>query len=233
MYKKIISFVVIVFLVTPYSLYNVFAEIPNLTCNEYKSDFESCAWENETWNGWARSIDSYVCIDENWSWTEILAQIILDKKFSEIDDVILEYIENLEESKEYSPEKLDEVINKFYIYWEYWNQYDDLCKKWIREEMFKCSNSFSWPDLSNFLWWDNNWSCTQLVQVKLKAYREVLYSILKLNKLAVRKSARDWYTEDERTKYDNLIKMTTTINWYLNRILTWWVTKTKNPYNCK
>ncbi len=210
----------------------VFAEIPTLNCSEYSAEFNQCASENESWNGWARWITEFVCLDENQSRVKILTQIILDKKFSEIDEEIELYISNLEDSKEYSLEKLDEVVNKFYVYWEYWNRYEDLCTKEIVEEVFKCLDSVPQTEIKDFLGWENNWACIELVRVKLKAYRDVLFSVLKLNKLAVRKSARTSYKKDERTRYDNLIKMMWTINWYLNRILKAWPTKTKNPYSC-
>ncbi len=233
MYKKIIIYLLFIFFVIPYYSYNVLAEIPTLNCSKYSSEFNQCAKANESWDGSARWITEFTCLDENWAWAKILSQIILDKKFSEIDKEIEKYIEWLEKNKKYSSEKLDEVVNKFYIYWEYWNKYEDLCKKWILKEMFTCLDKFNWNEVKDFLWWENNWACIQLVHIKLKAYREVLYSILKLNKLATRKSARSTYIKSERSKYDNLIKMMSTIRWYLNRILKWWTSKTKSPYNCK
>ncbi len=232
MYKKFVSIFLLFFVV----LGNNFFYVPYVSAEscvgfswECYSKCTECVEANKSWD--ARWISDFICL-ESTNDVEIVIQIILDEKFRELDEEVLDYMDSLDQWKEYSMEKLDEVVSVFSVYWEFWNKYVALCKTGIIEEYFKCSEKASASDIRDFLWSENDWRCIQLVNKKMSAYREIIYGMLKINKLNVRKEARRTYTKAQRERYDELVNIWYMILWYLTRMWKAWQTKTANPYGC-
>lgn len=69
---------------------------PQIT-GKYAGDFQTCYDANLS--GSARSITDFVCLDRAGEWQQMLSQIVLDREFAEIDDEMMEYIQQLEQSK--------------------------------------------------------------------------------------------------------------------------------------
>lgn len=229
MFKKILTIFIVIF----FSFNNIFwfgyiVFASELECGTYKTKYNKCSLLQE---GETRSEEDFICI--GWPTTDILLQIILDEKFSEIDTRIEDDMAALREGKEYSDEKLDEVVKKYSKQWDYWQEYEKLCKWGIIKEYYTCFSKITLPSSWHFLWWNNNGSdCMKLVDIKLAAYRHTLFWILKLNKLDVRKEARKKYVEWERTKYTTVISILWAILGFINLIWKEWQTKTRKPYSC-
>lgn len=224
-------------LVLPFFIGSTFSagEAPQISCS-YSGKFDQCYQANQS--GSARSIEDFVCLDRAGNWQEVLAQIILDEKFSEIDEEIEDYISRLEESKcEYfGPgasqnflRAVDDIEKNFPKYGYYWNKYEELCKTGILSELAECTDGVINQEASNYLWGTEKSSCLTLVEVKLYQVRQVGYDLLKLNKSECRQDEHKKYVQEERTKYSELLDLMRNILGYLERMVNGWVTKTQNP----
>ena len=200
---------------------------------KYTSEIEKC--KESIKSSTTREIEDFVCIDDD-NTEKVIYQIILDKKFKEIDKDANEYLSSLEENKDYyfwpkAKESYLEWIEKleknFNVYWDYWQRYKSLCDSWIIQETADClwwSVSVLWA--KDFLW---NWDCQSLAETKLSIYKEVAYNVLKLNKDQVRKDSRTNYVSEERSMYDKITELFSINLWFLERIWMKWPSKTKKP----
>ena len=75
------------------------------------------------------------------------------------------------------------------------------------EDDFKIYEKASLNDITDFIRLENVGRCIQLVNKNMSAYREIVYGILKLNKLKVRKEARRAYSKTQRERYDELVNV--------------------------
>lgn len=201
-----------------------------LSC-EYVSDFERCVSANK--NGTTRSIKDFVCLQSNNN-EAILDQVILDKKFKEIDEEILQYLKSLEADKEFAAKQtnraVDDITKNFWWEWSYFKRYKDLCNHWILEERAKC-----WDAIPNLTVWDRiKWSyagreCIKLVEHKLDVYTKVADSTLKINKAKVQQDNHKKYIQEERKKFDALLNDQITIVGHIGRLARWVTHWTPNP----
>lgn len=201
-----------------------FSSLVNAVQCNYQAEIDDCA--NAVKNGNALGISNFVCINDTNA-EKRAYQIVLDKKFKEVDDEARKYLDDLEKSKdnyfgENKKEDINEWIDKiekfFWEYWYLWIKYNTLCSWQILKETIDC------------LWWSttiiewkeflkNDWSdCMWLVSTKLGIYKQVSYDILKLNKEQVRADARKTFVQKERTSYDLLSDLFSVNLWYLERL---------------
>jgi len=208
---------------------------PQITCS-YSGKFDQCYQANLLWS--ARSIEDFICIDRAGNWQEVLSQIILDEKFSEIDEEIEDYITRLEESKceyfgpwasENFLRAVDDIEKNFPKYGHYWNQYKELCEIGILTDLAECTGGVVNPEVASYLWEDKNNACFTLTETKLYHYRQVGYDLLKLNKSQCRQDEHKKYVQKERDKYNGLLDLMRDIIGFLERMVNGWVSKTKNP----
>ncbi len=232
--KKIASTFLISALIMPQIVSG--ADLQDMTCS-YAAKYNECVSANE--NGWARSIDDFVCIEQKWWGERMLLQIILDEKFKEIDKDAEQYLEKLEQSKDYyfwaEPQEsflsaLDDISANFGQYESYWKRYDDVCNGIVATEFFTCVDSIANTNITSFLNKSDLWRCEALYETKLDIYKQVAYDVLKLNRLEVRKDDRKDYVIQERDKYSGVMQLMLNILGYMERIVNGWVTKTKNPH---
>lgn len=212
------------------------ADLSNMSC-WYASNYNKCVLANQTWE--ARSIEDFVCIEQKWWWERMLLQIILDEKFKEIDKDAEEYLEKLEESKDYyfwaEPQEsflvaLDDISANFAQYESYWQRYNAVCNGIIAAELMSCVETITTTNIASFLSKSDVWKCEALFETKLEIYARVAYDILKLNRLAVRQDDRKEYVIQQRDKYNWVMQLMLNILGYVERIVNGWVTKTKDPY---
>ena len=231
--KKVTSSFLISALIMPHAMYG--ADLSDMTCS-YADKYNQCVQANE--DGWARSIDDFVCIEQKWGWEKMLLQIILDEKFSELDEEVEEYLDRLEKDKDAyfgnEPQAnfltaIDDITSNFSEYWFYWQEYHKICNETISEELFTCIDKVSNVEISSFLDKGSRGQCESLFETKLDIYRQVAYNILKINRLAIRKDDRKTYVIDQRDKYSWVMQLMLNILWYLERIVNGWPTKTKHP----
>jgi len=207
-----------------------------MTCS-YASKYNQCVSANE--NGWARSIENFVCIEQKWWWEEVLLQIILDEKFREIDQQAEEYLEKLEKSKDAyfgaEPQNtflaaLDDITANFSDRGIYWQEYHNVYEQEVIPDYFECTDSITNVAATDFLKNYQNWIVTNLIDTKLFVYRKVAYNVLKLNRLEIRKDDRKDYIIQERKKYNVIMQLMLNILWYIERIVNGWPTKSKNVW---
>lgn len=206
------------------------------TC-EYKSEFEQCKSANLNWQ--ARSIEDFVCLSSQ-NYVEIMWQIVLDKEFKKLDKELDTYLKNLEDNKSYyfwkdSKEPftswVDEIEKKFWIYWEFWEKYMNLCKAEEKDTIVsKTLECFWWsvPDVESIKYFLEQTTCKKMVLMKLEINKQVAYDVLKLNKRQVKKDEDKLYMQRERNKYDKLLEIVMVNVWYLERIWKKWPSKTKS-----
>ncbi len=201
---------------------------------EYAGDFNTCYQANL--NGAARSIEDFVCVDRAGNWQQMLSQIVLDRKFSEIDEEALEYIKELEEAKwEYfGPDAnesfltaADAIESTFAEYGYYWDKFKELCQEEILGDIAEASDGVANIEAKKYLWWDDRNACLNLARTKLSIYREVSYDILKLNKIEVREDEKREFVQEEREKNDIVLDSMREITGNTERLLNGWPTKTK------
>lgn len=219
----------------------------------YQWKINECLAANLDWS--YRAIEEFVCIksdnvkenvEEGVLYDEKIAyQIILDEKFTKIDDKIEEYLDWLEKNKskyfwknaqKSYIEWVDDIERKLAIQWEFREMFYKECSVksndgswdwWIINDLISCSkyNSISINNARNLL--SNNWGdCMGLATVKLYIARQVALNILPLNKYQVRKDEHKLFVKQERTKYDKLIDLINVNLWYMERILKTWPSKT-------
>jgi len=199
----------------------------------YTAKIKQCVGANENWT--SRSIEEFPCIE--WTKEEIAYQVILDEKFSIVDDNVNIYLIALEnnKSKYFWPdaesnyiEAVDEIESKFSIYWEFWKQYNNFCWIEIIKEYQSC-NKWETSITKSSKFFDKS-TCMLLAETKLHIYRQVSYDILMLNKLRVREDSAKEHLQQERIKYDELLDSMMINSWYMERISKKWPSKLKNTH---
>ncbi len=206
------------------------------TCS-YKQEIEKCLKANQNWT--TRAIEDFICIN-SFNQIEIAWQIILDKEFKKNDKEIEKYLKWLEDNKSYyfwpsSKESflkaVDDIEEKFSVWWEYWKKYAELCdptnNKSILSKTFDCFENWV-PNTQAQKYFFTQTECSVLVATKLEIYKQVAYDILKLNKNQVKKDEIKKYTWNQRTKYDKLLEIVMVNMWYMERIWKKWPSKSKN-----
>ena len=199
------------------------------TCN-YTSKIEQCV--NETNK---RYIEEFVCIEGTKE--EIIFQIVLDDKFTEIDEEVDIYLTQLELDKDkyFGPNAdsnyiiaSDTIEQKFAIWWEYWWKYNTFCWVDLIQEVQNCQD---W-EVSNIVasGYFRKSTCMNLATLKLNIYRQVAYDILMFNKESVREDLAKDYTQKQRTKYSELMQIIRINVWYMERISKKWPSKLKNTH---
>jgi len=170
--------------------------IPELQCGEYSGEFRQCIVAN--YNGTTRTIEDFPCL-QTTDMEKILYQVILDKKFKEYDEEILEYLVDLRMDKEASAEepldRIDEFTRNFWWYGYYYQKYQELCERWILEERASCT---WWIPLVP-AWWTLRGDavtqeCMRLTTSKLEIYSDLAAHILGVNKEEV---LSDRFTQSE------------------------------------
>jgi len=198
---------------------------------------EKCIKANKNWTTRTLSeAEWFICI-ESTSTGEIISQIIFDEEFSKIDDEIDKYLINLEEDKDkyFWPDAdsnyivaSDEIEKKFSVYWEYWNEYKEICWTNIIWKIMEYQEWELWIiNASNFF---EETVCMQMANLKLYIYRQVAYDILMLNKLSVREDSAKEHMQLERAAYDTLLNDMMINAWYMERISKKWPSVTQNTY---
>lgn len=224
------------------------------TC-KYQWEFDECIQANQSWWAWARSIESFVCL-ESQNPSDIMFQIILDKKFKEIDKDIQSFLCCLEDNKSYYfwPDaqenffQASELISKLF-WWEgsinikwiclpsipksFHDRYKELCNGWILSEAAACME-WKIPNVSAATYFQKTYTvqpndCLWLAETKLlKVYEPVVYNILKLNKMQVQKDEKKKYFQKRRGKYGELIDMLVFNQSYIERIWKKWNVRLKD-----
>lgn len=213
-----------------------FAEVNAEDC-KYTSEIEEC--DNAFEDGETLSIEDFVCINDK-SPEKRIYQIVLDKKFKEIDKQAEESLSKLEESKDYYfGEKKKEdfleatnLIESTFWWWkELYLKYKPLCDSEIVQETINClpKQTTTVNRVWDFLK-DQKGDCLWLVETKLKINTSVAYNILKLNKEKTRQDSKKTYVQKERTFYDKLSELFSINAWFLERIWKKTPTYTKKPY---
>ena len=206
---------------------------------KYKSEIDQCkSVNNENWG--ARGIKEFMCID--WSREEVAYQVVMDKLETKLDEKIEEFLDNLEQSKDYYfwPKKkenylswVDYIEKNLWTLWYFEWEYQKLCNTKVYEETLPClaqnPKKASWQvkNANNFLW---NWDCESHYKTKLAIYRQVAYETLKDNKKKIDKDLHKEFTQKQRKKYDELLDALMINLAYLERIWKGWTSKTKNVY---
>lgn len=213
---------------------------------EYIEEIKKCSAAKA--NNTTREIEDFICIDKN---PEMFTyQIILDAKFSKIDEKVEKYISDLEESKWYYFWKdkqktyLDAVNNIVAIYdktGDFGKQYYEVCNgSVLAREVIDCKQE---SRLSNIFWTgstsvqiinaqkyygESSTTCREMVNKKLAIYKRVSFDILLLNKLQVSQGEKKTYVQKQRSKYDELLSKFMINLWYIERIWAKWNVKTRN-----
>lgn len=198
---------------------------------EYMWKFEQCMQANK--NGTTRSIKDFICLQSNDS-EAILDQIILDVKFQEIDDEVMQYLEQLESDKGFAAhetnEAIDDTTNNLSIEGVYYKKYKDLCNGWILAERVTCTGSIpvtpAWERIKGSF---ASRECMNLVNNKLDIYLWVADNVLKLNKNEVLQDGHKEYVQKEREKYDELLNTMLNIIGHAGRLARWLTHTTKHP----
>ena len=235
--KNIFTFFVFIFV---FWVQNVF-----WSC-EYSAEIKQCYQANE--NDSTREINEFVCLAKKSNPDYYSYQIILDKRFQEIDGKIEEYIQNLEENKWYyfgadkQANFIDGVNNINNIFtgdWEFAKQYKGACKdlwkqlleckqdSWLKEVFPGEQDSINISDIDVYNPEDSS-ECIKLAEQKLDIYRQVSYDILYLNKSAVSTDSLKLYQQEQRSKYDKLLSKFMINLWYVERIWAKWPAKIKH-----
>lgn len=237
--KKFIAIVLLIFI----NPINIFAESKfwdyDLSSNcSYSWEFNECLQANLS--GTTRTIEDFVCLPST-NYFDIMSQIILDKKFKEIDEDIDKYITDLEEYKDYYfgndaqkpfTDAIDEIENVFWLQWEFWYKYMDLCDPSkdgsIVSESLACFNwNIPMESASGFFDKRASNTCQDLVKTKLDLNKRVSYDVLKLNKVQIKKDYDKSHMQKQRNKYDELIDEFRINLTYLERMWRKWPSKTK------
>lgn len=221
-------------------VYSLQADTTENACN-YESQIKECIDANSSaWN-WPRSIEDFVCISST-NREKIVYNLILDKKFKEVDEKIKEYLKFLELNKtEYfwvnSNKTLFDAIpdldDRFATSWKwFYAEYEKICSdNSIVKEAVACADPLTAVKATDFIknnYWDN--ICMNLAKTKLAVFRQIWTDLLKLNKHQVKKDYSKKYMQEQRTKYDDLIEKMSVNKNYINKIDNKWNVKEKNPY---
>ncbi|MCH2189207.1 hypothetical protein MK079_05275 [Candidatus Gracilibacteria bacterium] len=199
------------------------------TC-EYQSEIDECLATDTP-----RAITDYVCSEG--SYEEKVYQIVLDKKFQELDKEVETYIFELERDKDrYFGKNRDyhhmdgilEVFDLFSSNGYYGKKYKQMCGEEVVKEAIVCMGGTSPVDTSLDFFRES--TCQDLVDFKMNVYERVAYDVLLMNKGQVRKDESKLYVTDERTKYDALIDLFSVNLSYIERIWKKWPSKIYNVH---
>lgn len=218
---------------TPIIFFIFFLFFLNVNANnacEYQDKIKQCVDANA--NQTSRSITEFIC-PQSWDSEEIAYQIILDLKFKEIDKEVTEFMNSLQEWKNYYfwPDRkksyLDWVNHINEVFWEYgvlWKRYREICDPSKDTSIVKAFLNCSTKTSTNTAWtYFPETECMRLVNYKLNVNRNVSYNVMQTNKLQILKDFRKKQFQITRTKYDKLIDNMfinlddiTRINWQWN-----------------
>lgn len=229
---KKLTFVILFFLLSN----NTYALLDS--CN-YTVEYDDCVERNANWSAlWWE--DDYICIQSKEN-ERVLYQIILDKKFKEIDkklDWYMAYIQDYKEdylgkdAPKTELEIVDEIEKELGNWGILWWEYSKVCSpayKWsIVQEFFSCSKDTTIINSKDFF--ETN-TCMWLAETKLAIHKQVAYDLLKINKLKYRKESRSDYMLSEQTRYWTIVELMRINLWYLERFLSKTPSFTKKPYN--
>lgn len=202
---------------------------------KYTKEINDCSNAVKWW--YNRNINDFVCINDQNAEKRIY-QIVLDKKFKEVDKIAEDYLYSLQENKDYYfwENKKQNVFEALFwiekLFWDYWDlrwEYKVLCDWQIIKETLDCLWTTSISQWKDFLK-DDKSDCMWLVSTKLDIYFQVASDILKLNKQQVRFDSRKTFVQSERNFYDVLSDLFSINLWYLERIWMKTPTLTKRPY---
>lgn len=208
------------------------AQIPELTCSKYNSQFQECMVANK--NGTTRNIKEYVCL-QSQSMERVLDQIILDINFQEIDAKLLNYLVDLKKDKEASAneplERIDEIMKNFWGEGKYYQEYKALCQWWILAERATCTlNTVPLIPAGRRVASDPvSDQCMRLVSEKMSLHTDVAARILGINKSEVLLDRRQAYRQQERDKYSSLLDDMRKVVGYCGSIWEWLTHYTPQP----
>lgn len=189
-----------------------------------------------------RSIEDFVCLQDTPE--KRAFQIAMWENFSQIDDEMDKYLEDLSTSKNFYFWKdaqysyldwINHIWNKHYYFKE---KYYSACVSSIGDVIECIKNPAYLPEEVHFVtefeaseYLENsNWNCYKLTDTKLEIFKEVAYNILLLNKEQVARDEKKLYDQEIRTKYDKVIDLMMINLWYIERVWRKWPSKTKNAY---
>lgn len=242
-YYITVSFITLILLLGAFFIKSWYSNTEGSSC-AYNGEVQQCFAENFPewwWIGFPESIEDFVCLQSN-NKEEIVYQIVLDKKFKEIDEEIETYLSGLESEKDkyFWPDKkesylewVQQIYDDFKIYWKYWEKYLELCSpsSWD-ESILKETMSCLWWEISNL--WSKDFfkdtTCMSLTTSKLDIYKEVAFDIMKYNKYEIREDNRKTHMQSQREKYDGVLDLFRINLSYMERIWKKWVSKTKTPH---
>ena len=157
-----------------------------------------------------------------------------DKHFSDIDDKIEQYLSNLNDSKNHcfwkdKKQNFVECINDMErIFDDYSSQYLASCWE-ILSDTIKNSEKKSISVLEANKFIDSRWKnlCTRMYELKIRVSKSAAYEILWDNKLQILKDENKLFTQEQRTKYSDLLDIIRVNLWYVERLWKKWPSKTK------
>lgn len=213
---------------------------------EYVTEIQQCHKANQ--DNTTREIKDFICLAKKGNPEYYSYQIILDKKFQEIDEKIEKFLTDLGENKGYYfwPEKqenfiewINNISNLFAKDWDFWSQYMQVCTD-LNSDIFSCKTDAQLKDIYP----QNNGSvsisnalefypqaasnCSQLAEQKLEIYKQVAYDTLYVNKTAIAEDNKKLYQQKQRSAYDKLLSKFMINLWYVERIWAKWPAKTKH-----
>lgn len=205
---------------------------------KYEDKINECIKENKNWQ--ANSVEDFLCISSSDK-EKIIYNLILDQKFSQIDNEIEEYIYWLERNKDYYfwenkkqdfISAIDEIYNKFKYSWTYYLAYKDLCSPYLENSIVSEALSCLWDETSinNSQSYFKESDCMALAETKLIIYSKIANDVLRLNKQNTTRDSRKDYVQKQRKNYDLVSRLFLTNLSYLERIWMKWPAAIKNPY---
>lgn len=197
---------------------------------EYRWDIDRCYQANG--NGSQRSIEDFSCPTSSDIET-IAYQVILDKKFQEVDKKVEAYLDKIETDKDTffwkskqgnSLDGVNEVTAVLGKNGDFYKEYMGLC--WIDlsydtptilYETLICleKTTITW---AQWYLWQSKGNCAKLVEIKTKINTQVAYNVLSLNKAQIKKDEKKIYMQASRTKYNDLLDIMNINIGYIERI---------------
>ncbi len=208
---------------------------------EYQSEWDQCIEENKDGNPWWIDPETdFLCISSQ-SNEKIIYNLILDKQFKIIDEKAVEYLNTLEENKDYYfwPRRqapylvaIDDIEKYFWIDGVFYNQYYRICNWKNPQGILQKTVACLWGTTSINVsrWFFSNSLCISKASKTLELQKKTAYNILELNKQAVRADSKKLYVQQQRSYYNIVADLFMVNLWYLLRLSQKWASKTKNPY---
>lgn len=219
----------------------------------YTGEINKCKKANwffgSPWSLNPKKIKEFQCINvDSKNMDKMVYQIVLDKKFQEIDEKVEWYIRALDWDKKKvwgSEEELldliNDVIKKFKIWGVFWRQYMDVCSSTSENSALRETAACLTNDDSTVSAWlkemivdknpidEDDSPCVFLVKTKLEIYKDASFNILKVNRGQIRRDNRAKWKKVHREKYDLLLQILNVCVRYLDSMAKKWPSKTKNP----